>query len=82
MTYSVDEILKAYEILVKGIEEDASDTERAYGGVVRAGKGKLVESIAKHAVGIAWENLSGDWNLPPLVGQKKGVLKVGIEGWF
>jgi len=33
MPYSVDEILKAYEILVKGIEADANnDEERAFGG--------------------------------------------------
>ena len=43
MPYSVDEILKAYEILVKGIEADANnDEERAFGGIIRAGKGKLV----------------------------------------
>jgi len=60
MPYSVDEILKAYEILVKGIEADANDDEeRAFGGIVRAGKGKLVESIARHMVEIAWERIGG-----------------------
>jgi len=60
MPYSVDEILKAYEILVKGIEADANnDEERAFGGIVRAGKGKLVESIARHMVEIAWERIGG-----------------------
>jgi hypothetical protein len=60
MPYSVDEILKAYEILVKGIEADANDDEeRAFGGIIRAGKGKLVESIARHIVEIAWNKIGG-----------------------
>jgi hypothetical protein len=60
MPYSVDEILKAYEILVKGIEADANnDEERAFGGIIRAGKGKLVESIARHIVEIAWDRIGG-----------------------
>jgi hypothetical protein len=60
MPYSVDEIVKSYEIFVKGIEAEANgDEERAFGGVIRAGKGKLVESIAKHIVAIAWQNLNG-----------------------
>jgi hypothetical protein len=60
MPYNIDEILKAYEILVKGIEADANeDEERAFGGIIRAGKGKLVESIARHMVEIAWDRLKG-----------------------
>lgn len=61
MPYSIDEIIKAYEILVKGIEADANDAdERAFGGVIRAGKGKLVESIARHMVEIAWDDIGGE----------------------
>jgi hypothetical protein len=61
MPYSVDEIIKAYEILVKGIEDQANeDEDRAYGGIIRAGKGKLVESIARHMVEIAWEKIGGE----------------------
>lgn len=60
MPYSINEILKAYEILVKGIEDDANDSDdRAYGGIIRAGKGKLVESITKHMVEIAWLEIGG-----------------------
>ena len=60
MPYSVDEIVKAYEILVKGIEADAQDDEdRAFGGIIRAGKGKLVESIARNMVEIAWSEIGG-----------------------
>ncbi len=60
MPYSINEIVKAYKILVKGIEAEANDSDdRAFGGIVRAGKGKLVESIAKHMVEIAWKKIKG-----------------------
>lgn len=55
---SIDELLKAYALLVRGIEGEANqNNDRAYGGVVRAGKGILVESIAKRLVEIAWLDL-------------------------
>ena len=54
-------IIKAYEILVKGIDTRAQNAaDRAYGGIVRAGKGKLVESIGKELIKIAWLNLGKD----------------------
>jgi hypothetical protein len=56
------DLIKAYDTLVKGIEQNAHDDndtgERAYGGVIRAGKGKLVESLAKNLVIIAWSELN------------------------
>jgi len=54
----VQEIISGYEHLVKGIDREAKIIEgRAYGGIIRAGKGKLVESITKQIVLIAWELL-------------------------
>jgi hypothetical protein len=54
-------IVKAYEALIKGIDTKAQNSEdRAYGGIVRAGKGKLVESIGKELVRIAWQELGKD----------------------
>jgi hypothetical protein len=77
MPYSIDEIIKAYEILVKGIEAEANDDEeRAYGGIIRAGKGKLVESIARHMVEIAWNNLNGD---PKRLSLRKEIIKIPIN---
>jgi hypothetical protein len=77
MPYSVDEIIKAYEILVKGIEAEATDDdERAFGGIIRAGKGKLVESIAKHMVEIAWKNINGK---PKRLSLEKQTYKVPIN---
>jgi hypothetical protein len=51
----LNSIIAAYNKLVKGINETALDNDdRAYGGIIRAGKGELVESIAKQLVRSAW----------------------------
>ncbi len=77
MPYSIDEILKAYEILIKGIEADATDDEeRAFGGIIRAGKGKLVESIARHMVEIAWDKIGGE---PERLSLRKQTFKIPIN---
>ena len=57
----IDEIIYAYNELVGKIDLQAKDREggRAYGGIVRAGKGKLVENIAHHLTEIAWTLLGG-----------------------
>ena len=53
-------IIALYNKVVGGVEEEAaSDIERAYGGFVRAEKGKLVEAIAKSVVQIAWTEAKG-----------------------
>lgn len=58
---SVEKLLEAYDLLVKGIELTANeDKERAFGGVIRSGKGQLVESLAYYAVRIAWNKLGQD----------------------
>jgi hypothetical protein len=53
---SLDGIIFAYEKLMRGIEADATDSEtnRAYGGIIRAGKGELVESMVRTLVETAW----------------------------
>ncbi|SFN05273.1 restriction endonuclease [Thermodesulforhabdus norvegica] len=51
-------IINTYEDLVQGIDKRAKKSnERAYGGIIRANKGKLVESVAEQLVRIAWEDL-------------------------
>ena len=62
MTPDIDEvqqIINAYTHVVKGIDAEAHNTEseRAYGGIVRAGKGKLHESITKQLISLAWKKL-------------------------
>ncbi len=55
-----EELIRSYDILVRGIREEAlDDTERSYGGVIRAAKGKLVEQMAPHIIGLAWQNCGG-----------------------
>ena len=54
------EIIRSYNLLVAGIDDRATaERGRAYGGVIRAAKGKLVESIAPHIVGLAWQERGG-----------------------
>ncbi|MYB34383.1 MAG: restriction endonuclease [Gammaproteobacteria bacterium] len=56
------DIIKSYNLIVGGIDDKASygEIERAYGGVVRAAKGKMLESITQHLVRIAWQELGQD----------------------
>ncbi|MHA1253382.1 MAG: restriction endonuclease [Candidatus Helarchaeota archaeon] len=56
-------IIDAYNNLVSGIDNRARESnDRAYGGIIRAGKGKLVESIAEQLVRIAWQDLGRNEN--------------------
>lgn len=50
-------LIAAYDTLMTGIDNDAAtSSDRAYGGIVRAGKGMLVESMTSSLVRIAWED--------------------------
>ncbi len=74
----LDTIIKDYEKLVKGINQEAINNEdRAYGGIIRAGKGKLVESITQALVEIAWITvLKQD---PNRLRTDKNKMKIGIK---
>ena len=54
-----DGIIAAYDKLVLGIDQRALGNKegRAYGGIIRAGKGNLVESIAEELTWLAWRQL-------------------------
>ena len=77
------DIVDAYNLLVRNIDDDARGTDdgRAYGGILRAGKGALVESIAKTCIEIAWRNLGGKQSrlsfekTPILVPLRKDYIK-------
>ena len=58
----LQEIIDAYNVLVKGISQKAIDNKesRAYGGIVRAGKGTMLENIAKTLVILAWKDFGKD----------------------
>ena len=68
----IKSIIAAYDRLIKNIEEEAIHSEdgRAYGGIVRAGKGKLVENIAKILVKLAWNRLNQDEERLKILGKK------------
>ncbi|GIW66905.1 MAG: hypothetical protein KatS3mg095_0803 [Candidatus Parcubacteria bacterium] len=54
----INSIIAAYNKIVGDIESEALNSdERAYGGIIRADKGKLVESIGKALIEIAAEEL-------------------------
>ena len=74
----IKEIIDAYNALMKNIEIDATHSEegRAYGGIVRAGKGKLVESIAKILVQLAWKRLNQNSDRLEIIGRR---IKIPIK---
>ncbi|PIU15121.1 restriction endonuclease [bacterium (Candidatus Gribaldobacteria) CG08_land_8_20_14_0_20_39_15] len=59
MDKKINSIIKTYEHLTKGVEKTAKSgiDGRAYGGIIRAGKGKMVENMAAEIIRIAWEEL-------------------------
>lgn len=74
---NIEKIIEVYNLLVKGIENTANThEEKAYGGIIRAGKGLLVENIAKNIVELAWEDLGGDKERLSLV---KQTVKIPIH---
>jgi Fe-S cluster biosynthesis and repair protein YggX len=58
---SIEEIIQTYNAVVKVVDTDAANqTNRSYGGVIRAMKGKLQEHITEEIIKIAWKNLGGE----------------------
>ncbi|MDR1544501.1 MAG: hypothetical protein LBS50_08890 [Prevotellaceae bacterium] len=52
--------MKIVNTKIQGIEIVTQvDTDRAYGGIVRAAKGKLLEEFCKELVKMAWNELGG-----------------------
>jgi hypothetical protein len=61
MEKELKKLIEAYNLLVMGIDDRAhEDNDRAYGGIIRAGKGLLVESMAKRIVEVVWDSLKAD----------------------
>ena len=51
----INTIIAAYNNVVGSIDNAAMhSTDRAYGGIVRSGKGKLLEAMTAELVTIAW----------------------------
>lgn len=68
----IQEIINIYDTLVKGIHKKATDNQegRAYGGIIRAGKGKMLENIAKILVNLAWKDLGMKENRLKILGTR------------
>ncbi|GAA6800457.1 hypothetical protein HpHCM69_02300 [Helicobacter pylori] len=60
---SIKEIIQVYNSVVKDIDKNAQGQDsRAYGGVIRSAKGKLLEDISEEIVKIAWQNIGAKAN--------------------
>ena len=54
-------LIRSYNRIVGGVNNQAiGDQDRAYGGVIRSAKGKLVEGMAPYIVNLAWREAGGD----------------------
>lgn len=77
----LNSLIAAYDTLVKGIDTEATiSRDRAYGGIIRAGKGKLVENIATHLVQIAWEDILHQNPARMAINKKK--MPIGINDGY
>lgn len=73
----IKSLIDRYQSCVTGIERRAKDSvERAYGGIIRADKGALVEALAKSLVGIAWKQLRRD---PARLSLGRETIRVPIK---
>ena len=58
-----EDIIRGYDAVMRNMETKAKeDSRRAYGGVVRTTKGKMLEEIAGYMVSIAWRELGGEFD--------------------
>ncbi len=70
-------LISAYNQLIKGIDGAATARrDRAYGGIIRAGKGELVESMTTHLVQIAWQDVLGQRALRMEINKKKMLIGI------
>lgn len=79
----IQQMIDDYEKLVLGIEKKAlgNTTGRAYGGIIRSGKGEFVENIAKQLIRLAWRRLGKDESRMSLerISIRTGVRKEYVE---
>lgn len=75
-------LIRAYDALVKGIDSQAAESlDRAYGGMIRAGKGKLVESITENLVRFAWNDILSQNERRLKIDKKKIPVRI-MEGYI
>lgn len=77
----LDKLIKVYNKLVKGIEGEAlASKDRAYGGIIRAGKGKMLENITAELVRIAWTDVLKQEESRLKIDKKK--MPIGIKDGY
>lgn len=73
----IKSLIDYYDAVVKSIDFEAKEAGvRAYGGVIRAGKGSLVENLAKRMILISWKELG---KKPEKLSLKKETIKIPIR---
>ncbi len=76
----IKSIIQRYEMVIKEVDEKTRSSEkRAYGGIVRSTKRKLVEDIARDLVKIAWEELDKD---PSRLSFSNNIIKIPINNEY
>ena len=67
----LQDIIQNYDTIVRGVDKNARNAEdRAYGGVIRAAKGKLQEHITETLANIAWQAVGGNPSVFEINSQK------------
>ncbi len=55
------DLIHAYTRVMRGLEKEATESQdRAYGGLLRAKRGKILELMGVYMVKLAWKKLGGD----------------------
>ena len=79
----VKRIKEYYDNLLENLEDKANESERAYGGYVRAFKGELVEYMARELVTVAWVDVLGqDINRMRITKEKMPVYLTNKYGFL
>jgi hypothetical protein len=80
LRHAITRIVTAYNEALSGLDERAiAEASRAYGGVVRAGKGGLVETIAASMAEAAWVSFLGQDQRRITVSLKKSKIRVPLD---
>ncbi len=60
----IDQLIQEYDTVIKVMDADAQNAsaDRAYGGLIRAAKGRLQEYLTEKIIRIAWEQAGGTEN--------------------
>jgi len=77
LSKDIKNLINYYKSVVTGIDIEAKRAKkRAYGGIIRSGKGNLVENLAENLIKIAWRELGRDLSI---LSFEKKTVKVPIR---